>query len=247
MLNFNGKTVLITGATGGIGKGICKLFQQQGAQLAIVGRDEAKLEAFRQSELPDGEVKIYAVDLSDEANIAGLVARVEADCGKIDVLVNNAGITKDNLSLKISSESWHKVLDTNLTSSFLLSKAVLPGMLKHRFGRIINMTSIVGVIGNAGQTNYAASKAGMIGMSKSMALEVASRGITINCLAPGFIKTPMTDVLPDKAKEKLLENIPMAKMGCPEDVANAAVFLASDEAGYITGQTIHVNGGMAMI
>lgn len=247
MLNFNGKTVLITGATGGIGKGICKLFQQQGAQLAIVGRDEAKLEAFRQSELPDGEVKIYAVDLSDEANIASLVARVEADCGKIDVLVNNAGITKDNLSLKISSESWHKVLDTNLTSSFLLSKAVLPGMLKHRFGRIINMTSIVGVIGNAGQTNYAASKAGMIGMSKSMALEVASRGITINCLAPGFIKTPMTDVLPDKAKEKLLENIPMAKMGCPEDVANAAVFLASDEAGYITGQTIHVNGGMAMI
>lgn len=247
MLNFSGKTVLITGATGGIGRGICKLFQQQGAQLAIVGRDEAKLDAFRKSELPDGDVKIYAVDLSDENNIGELVAKVEADCGKIDVLINNAGITKDNLSLKISSESWHKVLDTNLTSSFLLSKAVLPGMLKHRFGRIINMTSIVGVIGNAGQTNYAASKAGMIGMSKSMALEVASRGITINCLAPGFIKTPMTDVLPDKAKEKLLENIPMAKMGNPEDVANAAVFLASDEAGYITGQTIHVNGGMAMI
>ena len=247
MLNFSGKTVLITGATGGIGRGICKLFQQQGAQLAIVGRDEAKLDAFRKRELPDGDVKIYAVDLSDENNIGELVAKVEADCGKIDVLINNAGITKDNLSLKISSESWHKVLDTNLTSSFLLSKAVLPGMLKHRFGRIINMTSIVGVIGNAGQTNYAASKAGMIGMSKSMALEVASRGITINCLAPGFIKTPMTDVLPDKAKEKLLENIPMAKMGNPEDVANAAVFLASDEAGYITGQTIHVNGGMAMI
>ena len=247
MLDFKGKTVLITGATGGIGRGICKLFQRQGAELAIVGRDEAKLEDFRKNELPDGVVKIYAVDLSDENNIASLVAKVEADCGKIDVLINNAGITKDNLSLKISSESWHKVLDTNLTSSFLLSKAVLPGMLKHRFGRIINMTSIVGVIGNAGQSNYAASKAGLIGMSKSMALEVASRGITINCLAPGFIKTPMTDVLPEKAKEHLLETIPMAKMGTPEDVANAAVFLASDEAGYITGQTIHVNGGMAMI
>lgn len=247
MLDFKGKTVLITGATGGIGRGICKLFQQQGAQLAIVGRDEAKLEDFRKSELPDGDVKIYAVDLSDENNIAELAAKVEADCGKIDVLINNAGITKDNLSLKISPEAWHKVLDTNLTSSFLLSKAVLPIMLKQRFGRIINMTSIVGVVGNAGQSNYAASKAGLIGMSKSMALEVASRGITINCLAPGFIKTPMTDVLPDKAKEKLLENIPMSKMGTPEDVAHAAVFLASDEAGYITGQTIHVNGGMAMI
>lgn len=247
MLNFEGKTVLITGATGGIGRSICKLFQKQGAQLAIVGRDINKLNDFKQKELPDGDVKVYAVDLSNENNIADLVEKVEADCGKIDVLINNAGITQDNLSLKISSEAWHKVLDTNLTSSFLLSKAVLPCMLKHRFGRIINMTSIVGVIGNAGQTNYAASKAGLIGMSKSMALEIASRGITVNCLAPGFIKTPMTDVLPEKAKEKLLDNIPMAKMGDPEDVANAAVFLASDEAGYITGQTIHVNGGMAMI
>ena len=247
MLDFHGKIVLITGATGGIGRGICKLFQQQGAELAIVGRDKAKLEAFRQSELPDGVVRTYAADLSEESNIAKLVAQVEEDCGKIDVLINNAGITKDNLSLKISGEAWHKVLDTNLTSSFLLSKAVLPGMLKHRFGRIINMTSVVGVVGNVGQSNYAASKAGLIGMSKSMALEVASRGITINCLAPGFIKTPMTDVLSDKAKEKVLENIPMAKMGTPDDVANAAVFLASDEAGYITGQTIHVNGGMAMI
>ena len=247
MLNFEGKTVLITGATGGIGRSICKLFQKQGAQLAIVGRDINKLNDFKQKELPDGDVKVYAVDLSNENNIADLVEKVEADCGKIDVLVNNAGITQDNLSLKISSEAWHKVLDTNLTSSFLLSKAVLPCMLKHRFGRIINMTSVVGVIGNAGQTNYAASKAGLIGMSKSMALEIASRGITVNCLAPGFIKTPMTDILPEKAKEKLLDNIPMAKMGNPDDVANAAVFLASDEAGYITGQTIHVNGGMAMI
>ena len=247
MLDLHGRTILITGATGGIGRGICKLFQQQGAELAIVGRDADKLETFRQSELPDGKVRIYAFDLSDENNIARLVAEVEKDCGKIDVLINNAGITKDNLSLKISSEAWHKVLDTNLTSSFLLSKAVLPCMLKHRFGRIINMTSVVGVVGNAGQSNYAASKAGLIGMSKSMALEVASRGITINCLAPGFIKTPMTDVLPDKAKEKVLENIPMAYMGTPEDVAHAALFLASDEAGYITGQTIHVNGGMVMV
>ena len=247
MLNFEGKTVLITGATGGIGRAICKLFQKQGAQLAIVGRDVNKLNDFKQKELPDGDVKIYATDLSNENNITNLIEKVETDCGKIDVLINNAGITQDNLSLKISSEAWHKVLDTNLTSSFLLSKAVLPCMLKHRFGRIINMTSIVGVIGNAGQTNYAASKAGLIGMSKSMALEVASRGITVNCLAPGFIKTPMTDILPEKAKEKLLDNIPMAKMGNPDDVANAAVFLASDEAGYITGQTIHVNGGMAMI
>ncbi len=247
MLNFEGKTVLITGATGGIGRAICKLFQKQGAQLAIVGRDVNKLNDFKQKELPDGDVKIYATDLSNENNITDLIEKVETDCGKIDVLINNAGITQDNLSLKISSEAWHKVLDTNLTSSFLLSKAVLPCMLKHRFGRIINMTSIVGVIGNAGQTNYAASKAGLIGMSKSMALEVASRGITVNCLAPGFIKTPMTDILSEKAKEKLLDNIPMAKMGNPDDVANAAVFLASDEAGYITGQTIHVNGGMAMI
>ena len=247
MLNFEGKTVLITRATGGIGRAICKLFQKQGAQLAIVGRDVNKLNDFKQKELPDGDVKIYATDLSNENNITDLIEKVETDCGKIDVLINNAGITQDNLSLKISSEAWHKVLDTNLTSSFLLSKAVLPCMLKHRFGRIINMTSIVGVIGNAGQTNYAASKAGLIGMSKSMALEVASRGITVNCLAPGFIKTPMTDILSEKAKEKLLDNIPMAKMGNPDDVANAAVFLASDEAGYITGQTIHVNGGMAMI
>ena len=167
--------------------------------------------------------------------------------GKIDILVNNAGITKDGLALRMTDEQWQKVLDINLTAGFRLSRAVMPGMMKRRFGRIINMASVVGVMGNAGQANYAASKGGLIAMSKCLAQELAKRNITVNCIAPGFIKTPMTDVLPEAAKQALAQKIPMGRLGLPEDIANAAVFLASDEAGYITGQTLHVNGGMAML
>ena len=185
--------------------------------------------------------------MGDGADIDALVAKAEKAAGAIDILINNAGLTKDNLFMRMKDEDWDLVLKVNLTAGFRLARAAIRGMMKRRYGRIVSMASIVGVIGNPGQANYAASKAGMIAMTKCLAAEVASRGITANCVAPGFIKTPMTDALPEEAKEKLTRNIPMARLGLPEDVANAVVFLASDEASYITGQTIHVNGGMAMI
>jgi 3-oxoacyl-[acyl-carrier protein] reductase len=175
------------------------------------------------------------------------VKQVEADMGKIDILVNNAGITKDGLAMRMTDDQWQAVLNINLTAGFKLARAVIPGMMKRRFGRVIGMASIVGVMGNAGQANYSASKAGLIAMSKCMAQELASRGITFNCVAPGFIKTPMTDALTDEVRAQLLKDVPMGRLGTAEDIANTVVFLASDEAGYITGQTIHVNGGMAMI
>ncbi len=245
MLDFTGKTALITGATGGIGRQIAKKLHAQGATLALTDMNLDTLNAFK-AELGD-RVYVYSANLTDVDSLNELVKTVEADMGKIDILVNNAGITKDGLSMRMTDDQWQKVLDINLTAGFRLARAVMPGMMKRRFGRIIGMASVVGVMGNVGQANYAASKGALIAMSKCMGQELASRGITVNCVAPGFIKTPMTDVLPEEAKAALLKRIPMARLGSAEDIANAVVFLASDEASYITGQTLHVNGGMVMI
>lgn len=245
MLDFTGKTALITGATGGIGRQIAKKLHAQGATLALTDMNLDTLNAFK-AELGD-RVYVYSANLTDADSLNELVKKAEADMGKIDILVNNAGITKDGLSMRMTDDQWQKVLDINLTAGFRLARAVMPGMMKRRFGRIIGMASVVGVMGNVGQANYAASKGALIAMSKCMGQELASRGITVNCVAPGFIKTPMTDVLPEEAKAALLKRIPMARLGSAEDIANAVVFLASDEASYITGQTIHVNGGMVMI
>ena len=245
MFDLTGKVALITGATGGIGTQIAKKMYAQGAILALTDMNMDKLKTL-QSELGD-RVFVYSANLTDSDSLKELVKNVEKDCGKIDILVNNAGITKDGLSMRMTDEQWQQVLDINLTAGFKLARAVIPGMMKRRFGRIISMASIVGVMGNAGQANYSASKAGLIAMSKCMAQELASRGITLNCVAPGFIKTPMTDALTDEVKAQLLKEVPMGRLGTAEDIANTVVFLASDEAAYITGQTIHVNGGMAMI
>lgn len=245
MFDLTGKVALITGATGGIGTQIAKKMYAQGAILALTDMNMDKLKAL-QSELGD-RVFVYSANLTDSDSLKELVKNVEKECGKIDILVNNAGITKDGLSMRMTDEQWQQVLDINLTAGFKLARAVIPGMMKRRFGRIISMASIVGVMGNAGQANYSASKAGLIAMSKCMAQELASRGITLNCVAPGFIKTPMTDALTDEVKAQLLKEVPMGRLGTAEDIANTVVFLASDEAAYITGQTIHVNGGMAMI
>lgn len=245
MFDLTGKVALITGATGGIGTQIAKKMYLQGATLALTDMNMDKLKAL-QSELGD-RVFVYSANLTDSDSLKELVKNVEKDCGKIDILVNNAGITKDGLAMRMTDEQWQQVLDINLTAGFKLARAVVPGMMKRRFGRIIGMASIVGVMGNAGQANYSASKAGLIAMSKCMAQELASRGITLNCVAPGFIKTPMTDALTDEVKAQLLKEVPMGRLGTAEDIANTVVFLASDEASYITGQTIHVNGGMAMI
>ncbi len=245
MLDFTGKTALVTGATGGIGRQIAKKLHAQGATLALTDMNMDTLNAFK-AELGE-RVFVYSANLTDAESLKNLVKQAEADMGKIDILVNNAGITKDGLSMRMTDEQWQQVLDINLTAGFRLARAVMPGMMKRRFGRIIGMASVVGVMGNAGQANYSASKGALIAMSKCMGQELASRGITVNCVAPGFIKTPMTDVLPEDAKAALLKKIPMARLGSAEDIANAVVFLASDEAAYITGQTIHVNGGMVMI
>ena len=245
MLDFTTKTALITGATGGIGREIAKKLHAQGATLALTDINLDALKAF-QAELGE-RVFVYSANLTDSESLKALVGQAEKDMGKIDILVNNAGITQDGLCMRMTDEQWQKVLDINLTASFKLSRAVIMGMMKRRYGRIVNMASIVGVFGNAGQANYAASKGGLIAMTKCMAQELAARGITLNCVAPGFIKTPMTDVLPEEAKEALSKKIPMGRLGLAEDVANTVVFLASEEASYITGQTIHVNGGMSMV
>ncbi len=245
MFDFTEKTALVTGATGGIGEAIAKSLHAQGATICISGRNEEKLNALA-SEL--GE-RVYALraDLSDDEAIKDLVKRASDAMGHIDVLVNNAGLTRDGLSMRMSADDWQNVLDVNLTAPFKLAQAVQRGMMKRRFGRIINISSVVGVTGNPGQCNYVASKAGMIGWSKAMAAEVASRGITVNCIAPGFIATAMTEALTDDQKAGINANIPAKKMGSSSDIAAAATYLASSEAGYVTGQTIHVNGGMAMI
>lgn len=245
MFDLSGKTALVTGATGGIGGEIAKALHASGAHVGISGRNEDKLKALA-AELGD-RVSTLPADLSQADAPAELVKAADEAMGQIDILVNNAGLTRDGLSMRMSDEDWQQVIDVNMTSTFKLAKAVQRGMMKRRSGRIINIASVVGVTGNPGQTNYVASKAGMIGWSKAMAQEVASRGITINCIAPGFIATAMTDALNDEQKDKINSTIPAGKMGASEDIAGATVYLASDEAGYVTGQTIHVNGGMAMI
>jgi 3-oxoacyl-[acyl-carrier protein] reductase len=245
MFELNGLTALVTGATGGLGGAMARALHAQGATVAISGTRREALEALA-GELGE-RVHILPCDLSDKAQVEALVPAAEAAMGQLDILVNNAGVTKDGLFMRMKDEDWDAVLAINLTSAFRLSRAALKGMMKRRFGRIIGITSVVGVTGNPGQGNYAASKAGMIGMSKSLAAEVATRNITVNCIAPGFIASPMTDALNDKQKEAILGTIPAAKLGSGEDIAAALVYLASREAGYITGQTLHVNGGMAMI
>jgi len=245
MFDLTGKKALVTGASGGLGQAIAKALHRQGATVALSGTRQEALELVA-NELKDN-VYVLPCNLADKAAVEALVPSAEAAMGSLDILVNNAGITKDNLFLRMKDEEWDDVIAVNLSAVFRLSRAAAKGMLKRKYGRIIGITSIVGVTGNPGQGNYAASKAGMIGMSKSLAAEVAARNITVNTIAPGFITSPMTDVLNEKQKATILAAVPMGRLGIGEDVASAAVYLASDEASYMTGQTLHVNGGMAMI
>lgn len=249
MFDLTGKKALVTGASGGIGGAVARTLHGAGAQVVLSGRRIEALDALAAELGRDSGPGAYALpaDLSDQAGAAALAAAAEAAMGGIDILVNNAGLSRDNLAVRMKDEDWQAVLDVNLTAAFRLTRACLKGMMKQRWGRIIAITSIVGATGNPGQVNYAASKAGMTGMIKSLAQEVASRGITANCIAPGFIETAMTDGLSDGQKEKLLTAIPSGRLGAPGDVAAAALYLASTEAAYVTGQTLHVNGGMAMI
>ena len=245
MFDLTGKRALVTGASGGIGGAIARAMHEAGAVVALSGTRAEALQALA-DELGE-RAHVTPADLGSAEGAEKLIKDAEAAMGGIDILVNNAGLTRDQLAMRMKDDDWHTVLDVNLTAAFRLSRACLRSMMKARFGRIIGITSVVGVTGNAGQTNYAASKAGMIGMSKSLAQEVASRGITVNCVAPGFIETAMTDVLSDDLKTRLLESIPAGRLGASADIAGACVYLASDEAAYVTGQTLHVNGGMAMI
>lgn len=245
MFDLTGKTALVTGATGGIGGAIAKAFKAQGAQVGLSGTRQDRLAALA-AEMGEGTA-VLPCDLSDPESVAGLLGAAETALGQVDILVNNAGLTRDTLALRMKDEDWDLVLSVNLSSAFKLSKTALRGMMKRRWGRIINIASIVGVTGNPGQANYAASKAGMIGLAKSLAQEVAARGITVNCVAPGFIETAMTDELKDDQRTAIMARIPAGRMGGAEDISAAAVYLASEEAAYVTGQTLHVNGGMAMI
>lgn len=245
MFNLNGKTALITGASGGIGGAIAIALHAAGATIAISGTRQTALEELKVQ--IGANVHVLPCNLSNSGDVEKLVPAAEAAMGGLDILVNNAGITKDGLAMRMKDEDWQSVLDVNLTSNFRLCRAAMRGMMKKRWGRIVNITSIVGVTGNPGQVNYVASKAGIIGMSKSLAQELATRNVTVNCVAPGFIATPMTDVLNEKQKESILSRIPAGRMGGPQDIAAAVIYLASEEAGYVTGQTLHVNGGMAMI
>ncbi|MCP5081187.1 MAG: 3-oxoacyl-[acyl-carrier-protein] reductase [Alphaproteobacteria bacterium] len=245
MFNLEGKNALITGATGGIGAAIAKALHGAGATVGISGTREAVL-AERAAELGD-RVHVLPCNLGDDDAVAALIPAADEAMGSVDILVNNAGITRDGLAMRMKDEEWNEVLNVNLTSSFKLARACLRGMMKRRHGRIVSITSVVGTMGNPGQANYAASKAGTVGMSKALAQEVASRGITVNCVAPGFIETAMTDALNEKQREAILTTIPAGRLGQGDEVASAVLYLASDEAAYITGQTVHVNGGMAMI
>ena len=246
MFDLTGKTALVTGATGGLGSAIARAFHAQGAHVVLSGTREAVLQELAAS-LGERTCAVTA-NLSDPAAVDGLIAAAEAAAGQpLDILIANAGITKDGLLMRMKDEDWEAVIRVNLESYFRLSRAATKGMMRRRFGRIIGITSVVGVMGNPGQANYAASKAGMIGFSKSLAQEVATRGITVNCVAPGFIESPMTDALNEQQKSQILATIPSGKLGQGQDVAAACVYLASVEAGYVTGQTLHVNGGMAMI
>jgi 3-oxoacyl-[acyl-carrier protein] reductase len=245
MFDLKGKTALVTGATGGIGGAIAKALHGQGATVGISGTKAEKLEALA-SELGE-RVSVLPCDLRDRPAVAQLADTAEKTLGQVDILVNNAGITHDNLFMRMKDEEWDDVIAVNLTSAFILTRGILRGMMRRRYGRIINIASISGVFGNPGQGNYAASKAGLVGMTKSLAREVAARSITANCIAPGFISTPMTDALTEKQVEAIAAAIPAQTFGKPEDIAAAAVFFASDEAAYVTGETMHVNGGMIMV
>ncbi|NBT22564.1 MAG: 3-oxoacyl-[acyl-carrier-protein] reductase [Methylocystaceae bacterium] len=245
MFDLTGKTALVTGASGGIGKDIAKGLHAAGATVGLSGTRQDALEALAK-EL-GARAHVLPCNLAQRAETDLLLPAAEAAMGGVDILINNAGVTRDMLFMRLKDEDWDTVLEINLTSAFRLSRAALRGMMKKRFGRIIGITSIVGVTGNPGQGNYAAAKAGMIGMSKSLAGEVAARGITVNCVAPGFIESPMTDVLNETQKERILSAVPASRLGTGADVAAAVVYLSSEEAGYVTGQTLHVNGGMAMI
>ena len=245
MFGLAGKRALVTGATGGIGASIVGALHQQGAYVTLSGTRAEKLEALA-AEYSE-RVAVAPCNLSDLEEVDALPGKAKDAMGGLDILISNAGVTRDNIFMRMKPEEWDDVLAINLTAYFRLAKACMRGMMKQKFGRIIGVTSVVGVTGNPGQANYAASKAGMIGMSKSLAQEVASRNVTVNCIAPGFIRTAMTDALNEEQQDRILQAIPSGEMGTPDDIAAAAVFLSSDEAGYITGQTIHVNGGMAMI
>lgn len=246
MFNLNGKNAIVTGASGGLGQIIAKSLRAQGARVVLSGTKIDPLNALK-AELGEGAFVITA-NLSDPAAPAQLLKDAEAAFGGgVDILINNAGLTRDGLAMRMKDEDWDAVLNVNLGAAFRLSRAALRGMMSRRWGRIINITSIVGVTGNGGQANYAASKAGLIGMSKSLAQEMAPRGVTVNCVAPGFIVTAMTDVLTEEQKGKMLANIPAGYMGEAKDIAAGVVYLASEEARYVTGQTLHINGGMAMI
>ncbi len=246
MFDLTGKTALVTGATGGIGAAIAKALHKAGAMVAISGTRANVLEELK-AELGGERVFVLACNLSDAAAVEKLVPEAEAAMGSLDILVNNAGITRDGLAMRMKDEDWASVIDVNLTAAFRLARAAMRGMMKKRHGRIVNITSVVGVTGNPGQVNYVASKAGVIGLTKSLAQELAGRNVTVNAVAPGFIATPMTEVLNDKQKETILGRVPTGRLGTPDDVAAAVLYLASDEANYVTGQTLHVNGGMAMI
>ena len=249
LFDLSGMTALVTGASGGIGSAIAHALARQGARLALSGSNSAKLRAFRDelnAAYGHDHVEITC-DLSNTEQVEHLVPATVDTLGKIDILVNNAGITRDNLTMRMKDEEWEAVIKVNLEAAFRLMRAATKPMMKARFGRIITITSVVGATGNPGQINYAAAKAGLVGMSKSLGQEIASRGVTVNCVAPGFIRTAMTDVLPDGQKEALNAKIPMGRMGEGEDIGAAVAYLASKEAGYVTGQTLHVNGGMAML
>jgi 3-oxoacyl-[acyl-carrier protein] reductase len=245
MFDLTGKTALITGASGGIGGEIARALHASGATVGLSGTRTEPLEALA-AELGD-RAHVFPCNLSDPEAVAALPKQAADAMGSVDILVNNAGITRDNLFMRMSDEEWQSVIDVNLTATFKLCKGVLRGMMKARWGRIVNISSVVGATGNPGQGNYAAAKAGMVGMSKSLAYEVASRGITVNAVAPGFIETAMTDKLTDDQKSTILTQIPSGRMGTPEEIAAAVLYLASPEAAYVTGTTLHVNGGMAML
>lgn len=245
MFSLEGKNALVTGATGGIGEAIARALHAQGATVSLSGTRAEKLEALA-ADLGERAFATPA-NLSDRAAVDALLPATEEKMGSVDILVNNAGITRDNIFMRMKDDEWDQVLEVNLSSGFRLCRAAIKGMMKRRSGRIVGITSVVGVTGNPGQVNYAAAKAGMIGMYKSLAREVASRNITVNTIAPGFIETAMTDALNEKQKESILASVPAGRLGTSGEIASAALYLASDEAAYITGQTLHVNGGMAMI
>jgi 3-oxoacyl-[acyl-carrier protein] reductase len=245
MFSLENRRALVTGASGGIGEAIVRALHGQGATVALSGRRREALDAFAAS--LGSRAHVVVADLCDAKAADALIAEASKAMGGVDILVNNAGLTRDQLAMRMSDEDWAQVIEVNLTSSFRLARAAMRGMLRARWGRIVNITSVVAQIGNPGQANYAASKAGLVGMTKSLAAELASRNITVNCVAPGFIDTAMTAALGEEQKSKLMAAIPMARFGIGGDVAAAVAFLVSDEAGYVTGQTIHVNGGMAMI